>query len=96
MDEFLSGSVSSATHNPKLSPPTLEEILREILQESDAPGEAMTAREIADRLGISQEKAREILRAAIGRGEVEVIRVRRAGIDGIARLVPAYRRRAAR
>lgn len=70
------------------------EALREALEQgTDAPDDAYTANELAEATGVHIRKTRAILTEILKRGEAEVVKVRRTGMDGRNSLVPAYRMR---
>lgn len=66
--------------------------LEQAAQAADAQG-AATTRELADAWGCSVPTARKLLRLLVRADRVEVVRARRAGMDGISRIVTAYRMR---
>lgn len=53
--------------------------------------DALTGPEIAEKLSVSESTVRRRLRALLKLGKVEVVRVRREGIDGRIQPVTAYK-----
>lgn len=70
----------------------LLDALKEVIEcQGGDPGAGVTITEIADSTGLHRRDLREMIRRAMSRGEVEVCRVPREGIDGVTRQVPGYR-----
>lgn len=61
---------------------------------SDERG-AMTVKELADATGRADLFVRRNIKALLGAGKMEVVKVRRPAIDGSLRVLPAYRLKAA-
>lgn len=84
----------SKRKNPSQKEITTEDWLAELakLGVMGPQGDGLTMLEICERLGISRDKARKLLTASAAKGQLAVTRKRMLALDGVFRLVPAYKR----
>lgn len=55
-----------------------------------APGEGLTASEVADQLGCGMDKARRVIKAAVEQGRCRVSKKRVTTLAGHSQLYPSY------